>query len=388
MSIEMVLALQTVSPLALHCTRAGAQYADVLDYIPGGTLRGALAENYLNENGLDDTFNDLFVSGKVCFGDLWPALQGQEAVLLPATARACKRDGLGHIDSLGDTVLSALLSKELPKSEASCPDCKEPCDRISGYIAGLARPEPVSLACRLRVGTAIERTKGTVARELLFSRNTRSTRKLVEPGDRMTLLRGTIRLREEALRSHLDSILKTGTRLFLGSGRSRGLGEVELVHWEPLTRSENLPLEKRWQRFNERAQQIIGGTGDVRYFCLTLLSHLVLRDALLRPILGDIGPEHFGLPDGLACEKRFISTVTVAGWNTALGLPKPDAVALARGSVLLFRCSAAQEHVVLQRLAQIETDGVGERRSEGFGRIGACHPFHYEYGRKTEEVSA
>lgn len=379
MSIEMVLALRTVSPLALHCTRAGTQYADVLDYIPGSTLRGALAENYLNENGLDDTFDDLFVSGRVCFGDLWPTLQGQGTVLLPATARACKRDGLGHIDSLSDTVLPALLSKESLKPEASCPDCKEPCDRINGYIAGLAQPELVSLTCRLRVGTAIERTTGTVARELLFSRNTRSTRKLVEPGGREILLQGTIRLREDALRSHLNNLLKTGTRLFLGSGRSRGLGEVELVYWEPLVQPVDPSLEIRWQQFNGRVQQIIGDTEDVRYFCLTLLSHLVLRDALLRPILGNVGPEHFGLPGSLTYVKRFISTVTVAGWNAALGLPKPDTVALSRGSVLLFQCSVAQEHAVLQRLAQIETEGVGERRSEGFGRISACHPFHYEY---------
>jgi CRISPR-associated protein Csx10 len=102
-------------------------------------------------------------------------------------------------------------------------------------------------------------------------------------------------------------------------------------------------------------------------------------------VLGEITPQHFELPAGVTWVRYpgpgravlFLSTVTVPGWNAALGLPKPDTVALARGSVLLGQCDAGQEQAVLTRLEQIEAEGVGERRNEGFGRVAVCYPIHY-----------
>jgi hypothetical protein len=49
-----------------------------------------------------------------------------------------------------------------------------------------------------------------------------------------------------------------------------------------------------------------------------------------------------------------------------------------RGSVLLGQCDAGQEQAVLARQAEIESEGVGERRGEGFGRVAVCYPIHYE----------
>jgi CRISPR-associated protein Csx10 len=194
--------------------------------------------------------------------------------------------------------------------------------------------------------------------------------------------RGTLRLVNPTLRDALDPLLKA--RLFLGSGRSRGLGEVGVKAWTETTAAD--PLPERWRKFNDAAQRAEGNP-DVRYFSLTLLSHLALRDALLCPVLAKVTPQDFGLPDGVTwvCHQGskkqpvlFLNAVTVAGWNAALGLPKPDTVALARGSVLLGQCDPSQEQTVLARLAEIEVEGVGERRGEGFGRVAVCYPIHYE----------
>ena len=379
MAIEIVLTLQLRAPLALHRTRASMQYTGTLDYIPGTALRGALAEAYLAKHGApDDTFHVLFLSNIVQYGDLWPSKEGKKTMLLPVTARACKRYGLKHPKSFWDALLDVWTDSG---DEKKCSECGEPLDRVSGYLCSLKPVEMLSLRFRLRVSTAIERGTRTVAREMLFAQYTLTGRLGTGDGDPL-LFQGTVRLVDPDLRDKLRSLFPPGTILFLGSGRSRGLGQVEIQSWAEAPAAE--PLLERWHAFNEAVQRA-GGSHGVRYFSLTLLSHLVLRDNLLRPVLGEITPQHFGLPEGVTWVRypgsdrpvRFLSAITVPGWNAALGLPKPDTVALARGSVLLGQCDAREEQDVLDCLRRIEIEGVGERLNEGFGRVAVCHPIHY-----------
>lgn len=391
MANEFALTLQLYAPLALHQTRASGQYVETLDYIPGTALRGALAAAYLAQHGRpDDTFRSLFMSDMVLYGDLWPAVEDKSTTLIPATAQICKRFGFGHSDSFRDALLDALVSQP---SDAKClvaddekRPCHEPLDRVSGYLCSLSPVELLSPRIRLRVNTAIERGSGTVAREMLFTQHTLTGQRKTKDKDKPEpiLFRGVVRLADPALKDHLEALLKAP--LFLGSGRSRGLGEVGVKAWAEAPASE--PLAERWRKFNEAAHRA-GGDSSTRYFSLTLLSHLALRDEWLRPVLDTITSEHFGLPDSVTWVYHsnstrpvlFLNAVTVAGWNAALGLPKPDTVALARGSVLLAQCPADQEQVVLARLSEIEAEGVGERRNEGFGRVAVCYPIHYECWR-------
>lgn len=384
MKTEIMLTLRLRSPLALHRSRSSVQYVETLDYIPGTTLRGALAEAYLAEHGTpDDVFQALFLSDRVFYGDLWPALSDRSTVLIPATAQACKRYGLTHKASFRDSLLDALPEEQ---GEIMCSQCTEPLDRVTGYLRMADPIEPLSVRCRLRVNTAIDRGTGSVAREMLFTRHTLVSKRKGDDGGEL-FFRGPIGLADPGLQSELSPLLAAGSHLFLGAGRSRGLGEVEVVEWKRNSPGET--LEERWRLFNETAKQA-GGDADKRYFSLTLPSHLALRNNLLRPVLEEIGHHHFGLPDGVEWVRyqdsdqpvRFLNTVTVPGWNAAQGLPKPDTVALARGSVLFFQCDASLEEAVCARLSEIEAEGFGDRCNEGFGRVVACYPIHYQCWRK------
>lgn len=386
MTTEFTLTLQLCAPLALHQTRTGVQYVETHNYIPGTALRGALAETYLAQHSQpDDTFHALFLSDQVQYGDLWPTIEGQSTTLIPTTAQACKRDHLKHATSFRDTLLDALSSQY---TDVKCKECNEPLDRVSGYLCDMETVQSLSSRSRLRVSTAIERGTGTVAREMLFTQHTLIGKRQVNGEDTFekdakVLFQGSIRLSNPALQNELESLLQPDTPMFLGSGRSRGLGQVKITSWQATVTFAS--LEGRWKKFNAVASRASRNSG-VCYFSLTLLSHLALRDNLLRPILGEVTPQHFGLPDCVtwvhygesAQLVLFLSAVTVAGWNVALGLPKTDTIALARGSVLLGRCEAAQKPDVLARLAEIEAQGVGERRGEGFGRVAVCYPIHYE----------
>ncbi|MBO9369023.1 MAG: CRISPR-associated protein Cas5 [Chloroflexi bacterium] len=379
MALEFTLVLQLHAPLALHRTRTGVQFVETLDIIPGTALRGALAEAYLTKHGAPDgTFRALFLSDQVQYGDLWPALEGKQTTLLPATAQVCKRYGLKHPASFRDALLDVWADSG---DDKKCRECGESLDRVGGYLCSLNPLEPLSPRSRLRVSTAIERSTGTVAREMLFTQHTLVG--LGTPDDKQPLLfQGVVRLFDPTLQSELMRLLQSNTILFLGAGRSRGLGQMKVKAWSEASAPE--PLAERWNQFNAAAQRA-GGDASKRYFSLTLLSHLALRDNLLRPMQGEITPQHFGLPEGVTWVRYsdsdqsvlFLNAITVPGWNTALGLPKSDTVALARGSVLLGQCDAGQEQAVLGCLAQIEAEGVGERRNEGFGRVAVCYPIHY-----------
>ena len=72
------------------------------------------------------------------------------------------------------------------------------------------------------------------------------------------------------------------------------------------------------------------------------------------------------------------SNAPVSGWNAALGLPKEDDRAIAAGSVFFFEYLGDNPDSLSQRLKCLESAGLGERRSEGFGRVIVCDPFHWE----------
>jgi CRISPR-associated protein Csx10 len=227
MVVELTLTLQVCAPLALHQARASVQYVRTLDYIPGTTLRGALAEAYLAEHGApDDIFRALFLSDQVQYGDLWPALEGKQTTLLPATAQVCKRYGLKDLASFRDALLDVWTDSG---DDKKCPKCGEPLDRASGYLCNLDPVEPLTPRSRLRVSTAIERSTGTVAREMLFTQHTLTGQRQTE--ERAPLLfQGTVRLTNPALQDELAHLLQAAP-LFLGAGRSRGLGQVEVKAW-------------------------------------------------------------------------------------------------------------------------------------------------------------
>ena len=404
MNTELELTLSLCSPIALHRTRASIQYVETLDYIPGVAVRGALAETYLSERGKaeDDTFQKLFVSGQVQYGDLWPTVQSNlthGSILIPATAQACKRNGLTHKDSFRDTLLDVFAQPTSQEcgyvDSGDKKKCKEPLDRVNGYLSDLECLERVAAKSELRVSAAMDRSTGTAAREMLFTQHTLTSKNVKQDEDEICF-QGTLRLADPALKTQLDDFLavsglfptKEGTPFFLGSGRSRGLGEVVVEAFKMTNAS--ISLEERWEQFNEVAHNA-GGDANCQYFSLTFLSHVALRDSLLRPVLGKITPHHFGLPDGVRfvnrCDSnepvRFLNQIALHGWNAAQGLPKPDTVALARGSVLLFQCDRDQKSEVFSRLAQIESEGIGERRGEGFGRIAVCYPIHYQFGGRN-----
>ena len=138
----------------------------------------------------------------------------------------------------------------------------------------------------------------------------------------------------------------------LGGAATAGYGHIRLDYHEPA-------IDSDWQESEAEAKKIAAG----ETFVITLLSDAILRD--------DYGTEHTDLGQalGLPVEgvKAFKKVAPVGGFNRKWGLPLPQALALRAGSVFVFRATAP---ITAKAIATLMAEGIGERRSEGFGRLG------------------
>lgn len=82
-------------------------------------------------------------------------------------------------------------------------------------------------------------------------------------------------------------------------------------------------------------------------------------------------------PLGSTHRLQFASTKPIDGFNAYLGLPHQHDIALNAGSAVTLEIIEPIDLATLQqRLAQIEQNGIGMRRNEGFGRVCFNHPIY------------
>ncbi len=65
-------------------------------------------------------------------------------------------------------------------------------------------------------------------------------------------------------------------------------------------------------------------------------------------------------------------------WNNLWRLPKADDLALSMGSVFVLGTNRAANDNLYQTLFRLQLNGLGERRTEGFGQLLIANPFHWE----------
>jgi hypothetical protein len=88
--------------------------------------------------------------------------------------------------------------------------------------------------------------------------------------------------------------------------------------------------------------------------------------------------KRLGLEEGsVRSLASFARPCLVGGWQTAHRLPKERDMAITAGSVFLFSVSRSVDEGKLKKaLKRWEDEGIGWRRSEGFGQVLICDPWH------------
>jgi CRISPR-associated protein Csx10 len=74
----------------------------------------------------------------------------------------------------------------------------------------------------------------------------------------------------------------------------------------------------------------------------------------------------------------------VSAWQQLWGTPRTNEYAIESGSVFLFSCASPPSEALLKALFQLEEQGIGKRRAEGFGRVRVSDQFHQQVEQEAE----
>lgn len=402
--MKYIVRITDSGPLSFRAGRETTS-GETLRYVSGSVLFGALAATYAKLRH-DETvsFNEIFFSDESSFGNLYPSsfshaglARDRDAVYpLPNTATTCKRFGGFQFDEedsddphhgVYDTLISWALfalshesNFDVFKPLEECANCGEAMDRIDGFYRRNARDAQkmgtASIKRSLRTRTGINRATGTVQQGILYSRE------VLRPGMEFW---GTVSVpdaQKDRFQKFVEEANQSGM-LRLGNNKTRGFGRVILKLTRARERGELDSLRERMQTFDaelrKAAQKFDIKTSHKLYLPLTLTADAILFDRLLRyrTALDSQYLEELGIL-GAKLIYQNSGTRQVMGWNTLLGVPKADEMGIAMGSVFLFGLDSQLDDNLLQTLLRMQTEGIGARRSEGFGRLQVASRFHWE----------
>lgn len=410
------LSVQALSPLAIRSDHAEGGTKTAL-YIPGTTVRGSFAAAHqLLRPEHKDEFAALFLEQKVYFPHLYPALFNESpskihelnlpVFPLPRTAQSCKRSpGFiplpgekdekrhGIRDSLLDWGTFSLLDREeqpisvllapFSDNRAFCQKCDQLMDHEHGYYrCGRSNPRDrmkANVSTRLQTRTGVNRNWGIVEESILYNR---------EVFDSDMQFWGEVILPDELASPFTNFIAEADEEdiICMGTGRTRGLGKVRVVEIKEANSRNLTAFKNKLIRFDaamrKQAQEAKVRNLAPFFFAITLHSPSILCDPFMR-YYSTI--EEFTLSDLLkhptATFQRIYHSAgirRVCGWNELWGTPRANDYAIETGSTFLFACSQELDDPLIQALSTLEEEGIGNRRSEGFGRICISDPFHLE----------
>lgn len=416
------LRLETLSPLALRADHAQDGVSGT-SFITGTTLLGCLAAFHQQVRpDAHEEFERFFLREQILYPNLYPARFNVKSIPdssaqvypFPRTAMTCKRhggfrypdyfangeknDGHGVRDSLLDWAIYSLSKDDTARLKLfnqrhkNCV-CGEPMDRCEGFYGrnDIQKDRMVksSASTRLRTFTGVNRQTGTVQDRILYNRQV-FTEGMHFTGD-LLFAADDEQLVEDFNEFLEECDVDVYGPVHMGTGRSRGLGQIALAVTQDQREQEFAGFRNRLDAFNrkvhEQARQAkADGLEPHYFFAVTLHSPLIQHDDRLRHYgtLNTALLQHLLTPvlqqsslSGLTCWYQNAAVQRVTGWQTLWGTPRIDDYAIAAGSVFLFSCATATfNEQIFQALYQLEQQGAGERRAEGFGRLYVSEQFH------------
>lgn len=373
------------APLAFPERKPGTQFRPSLPYVPGTVLYGALGQR-LAATG---AFDPALLRAVRCH-NAYPAAPGDRWVRpLPMTAIAPKSDPATLADSLYARVC---WEQQRPAALVYAPTGADgrSWDTVGRrfYTLGPGRALELRKATqRTLTRVTINRRRGTAEDQRLYSLLALSE---VQEGVQALFL-GSVSCpdgMEAQLQAPLEQIEAVGAR------QTTGMGAVSLEVSGPAI-DDAAAIRRRVRAMTERftAQaaryERLGGTPwKIRpesLFTVNLLADAVLYEQGWLPTTELSAAQlerHAGVKARLV--RSFSAPATVGGWQVLWQRPKPTETVVSMGGVFLFEALEPLTEADYSRLADLQRDGVGERRSEGFGQVRICDALHVP---ETEEES-
>lgn len=342
------------------------------DYIPGSVLWGMFATRF-PKDGME-LFYQTFFSNKIVFTNLYPLTRDNIPTLpLPLSTFACKRKP-GFDESIVDEQKHSFWDYLLNDRgiEKRCPYCKS---KKKSFSDGFY--------CKKGENYYSYNVSKTVDMHNLIDDELQSTRKdalysyeVLNKGQKFKghmLLYGEWNQFDE-IHKLIESI--NHQSIWIGKGRNNGYG-LSFIHF---TGDKNYSLENKRLYANGE----INLSKEKNKFTLTLILDTFLLDkyanyltyideAVLFNILGSgFSPESFKLL------RSFSRVREVDGFNMKHNLPKNKMIAIRKGSAFYFEYKGSEYEKLTKRLLEIERNGIGVRKNEGYGQVVINLPYHRE----------
>jgi CRISPR-associated protein Csx10 len=357
--------LHTKQPI-LATSLQGNPNSDVsFDYILGGMIRGALISRYINspQNNIqknDDILDSegfleikrlFFDASKTRYLHAYPVSNNKQRVLpVPLSLYKNKGDELSKEESKGVYDFSKISINE---KDEYLPNDLSP-KLLNENFCTVDDEDIIIYRVKRRINIHNQRDrkrgKGTDSNGAVFSYDA------IDAGQ---TFQGVILCDSEEDKAIIESLLQPKD-IWLGGSQSAGYGHTII---------ELIPSSNKW---SEVSIDLLSRFQNKEVLTITLLSDTILRNscgqyAAYPEVLSQNLSRYLKLDKELEFQDNSIyaNSIIVGGFNKKWGLPLPQTPALAAGSVFVFKKS----DVDLHQLQELEELGIGERRTEGFGRI-------------------
>jgi CRISPR-associated protein Csx10 len=417
-SNTLLVKLVPKEPIRINFTKTSAYFYETLGYIPGSTIRGAIAKYIGNKYGYrDNKFIQFFLKQPVIFCNLYPS--GRDirsrgmAKPIPLSARTCKtylgfevympdecpeeEKRHGSKDILIMSFLTKLISEEigisLPLKE-KCDHCEGSLKNLSGFYiiySSEIKAPPRQVMTRIAINRKLSTTReGALysyeAIEPIFNPYTKRREPLI--------FSGLMKIPENS--NGVKGILSEIKEIQVGGRKNVGFGKAE-IQFEDYIGDSKETLRKRLIELNqkigklgkeltgllglssskleERFRKLVEGNlsevGGI-YFTITLTSDLIFPE----PDFNSFIERQFG--SGVELKECFLDTHRVGGWNTAVNIQKELYTAVSMGSTLIFSILSNEIENLIDKVSELNQRGIGLQTFEGFGQFSFCDEFHYK----------
>lgn len=329
--------------VALHLSDPGVVQSAL--YIPGSMIRGAIAGALTASS---PHFHDLILGGEVRWQDARPTADGTLGIpVTPNSWRLMKSDQA--------TLIDRIIEPSFDEPTSSAP-------------AILTKPDPAEASWQLHelratshrhINRGTNRRKGRATKDdgALFSYAA------IAEGQEFVgavsiLAKDTSAVDE--LRAHVIDALESSS-MRLGRSKNTQYGGLPRVRVDEGA-VESMAIDHRYSSLTRALEP-----GDE--FLVYAQSDIVLRE----PHTGTIRPRAIInaleqlFPAVAVLDRTSIDEVHVGGFNRHWGRPLPTAPAVASGTVIAMRAAEKIDLAAIQRLG---LEGLGERRTEGYGSVG------------------
>jgi len=375
------LVVEPLEPLVLGGARGSGSTIRCRDLIAGSALRGALAAAAARAGIATDgaPFQTTFVDPTTCllFGDALPAHRSLAVLPLPAPRSLfrCKHaDDERHQDhsTEHDTLVMLALAAPLLRQggQWAPPRCPVPgCDLPLRPAPGGVHP-PQDVVRRIATRLARDIHTGSAMQGMLYSTEQ------AEPDKGLRFV-GTVARLGAAAREVLAAA--SAADVFVGRGRSRGLGRVRVSLEHSLELGSDAVAARR-ERFEAAVSPLFAAAAAARLPNVPsdaggLVAVLARTDLALSPdrapdllLQAVLGPETGGAHVLSARQAWGSHSGWDAGHGEAPAGPRPLRPVVRAGSAWLLACTPTGRPGD-DRLAELEAEGVGPLRELGLGQI-------------------